>query len=72
MVEQQKQIIKLKQHKKYKDQIKTHPEHKAVQKLRVFLTFPVTTCVLALPSDITIPPRVSITYEEEISLQQIQ
>lgn len=40
---------------------KTNPEHRAVQKFSVFLTFPVTTCVLKLPSHITAPPRSSIT-----------
>lgn len=42
--------------------IKAYPEQRAVQKFSVFLTFPVTTCVLMLPSKVGEPPRFSITY----------
>ena len=45
----------------------TDPEQRAVKKFRVFLTFPVTTCVLVLPSEVTAPPRFSITYIRNIN-----
>jgi hypothetical protein len=52
------------------DQEKTNPEDKAVQKFKVVLTFPVTTWVLTLPSGVTAPPRVSITYTKGTNSQQ--
>lgn len=48
-----------------KDPNKTDPEQRAVQKFKVFLTFPVTTCVQRLPSAVTVPLRSSITYTQD-------
>lgn len=48
----------------------TDPEHKALQKFNVFLTFPVTTCVHSLPSEVTNPPRSSIICASTIKCQQ--
>lgn len=40
----------------------TNPEQRAVQKFKVFLTLPVITCVVMHPSEVTVPPRDSMTY----------
>lgn len=42
----------------------TNPEHRAVQKFRVLLAFPVITCVVALPCEATAPPRSSTIYSK--------
>lgn len=42
-----------------------------MQKFRVFLTFPVTTCELKIPSLVTTPPKFSITYIKKINDQKI-
>lgn len=42
----------------------TNPEHRAVQKFRVLLAFPVITCVVALPSEVTAPPRSSTIFSK--------
>lgn len=56
---------------KYEDPTKTNPEQRAVQKFRVFLTFPVTTWELILPSQVTTPPKFSITYIKMINAKKI-
>lgn len=43
---------------------KTNPEQRAVQKFKVLLAFPVITCVVALPCEVTTPPRSSTIYSK--------
>ena len=51
----------------FEDLAMTDPQQRAVKKFRVFLTFPVTTCVLVIPSEVTAPLSFSITYIRDIN-----